>query len=56
MLGEDFVGRILIGEISISKCFMYGILTYIYHKFKLKVGNYSIHGLYEIYELCGVAG
>ena len=27
---------------------MYGIFTYIYHKFKPNVGKYSIHGWYGI--------
>ena len=28
------------------KCSMYGIFTYIYHKFVVNVGKYSIHGAY----------
>ena len=34
------------------KCFMYGIYTYIYHKFWPSVGKYSIHGAYG-YEYLG---
>ena len=30
---------------------MYGIFTYIYHKFKPNVGEYSIHGWYGVYML-----
>ena len=29
------------------RCSIYGIFTYIYHKFKPNVGKYSIHGAFE---------
>ena len=32
----------------VTRCSMYGIFTYIYHKFKPNVGKYSIHGSYGL--------
>ena len=36
------------GGCGLSKCSMYGISTYIYHKFMINVGKYSIHGAYGL--------
>ena len=33
-----------LGDFFWPKCSMYGMFTYIYHKFKPNVGKYSIHG------------
>ena len=30
--------------VTIPRCFMYGIFTYMHHRFKPNVGKYSIHG------------
>ena len=37
-------GKMVYGITCHSRCSMYGIFTYIYHKFKPNVGKYSIHG------------
>ena len=37
--------------VGIFKCSMYGIFTYIYHKFKPSVAKYSIQGGYGMYKL-----
>ena len=46
--GKVVGSRLVSVQIAIlyPRCSMYGIFTYIYHKFKPNVGKYSIHGAY----------
>ena len=36
------------------RCSMYGIFTYVYHKFKPNVGKYTIHGAYGFLFQCNI--